>query len=299
MSPFFSVVMPTYNRANLIVPTLHSVLNQTFRDFEILVIDDGSTDDTEDVVEINFPNESKIKYIRKKNEERSIARNTGFHLAKGEYVIFFDSDDLMFPHYLQTLHTAIEKCPNCHFFATKYQISTEGIISTNEIYPLKEGFYNYQILLKGNIFGTMIAAKKQNTNFHPFPPAFSMCEDWIFNMLNFKDSDIYLIDEVCITIVNHPSRSMANNEKAIRGRMEAMKFIKERISLKSQENRLLEGYTYQFCAIHSYIDENRVASLSFLLKTITRLGISISTLALLAKIILGKGIVSKIKNMKN
>ncbi|TAH21447.1 MAG: glycosyltransferase family 2 protein [Cytophagales bacterium] len=295
MSPLFSIVIPTYNRAHLIVPTLQSVLHQTFRDFEILVIDDGSTDETEDVVEINFPNQSKIKYIRKKNEERSVARNTGFHLAKGEYVVFFDSDDIMLPHYLHTLHKAIEEHPNCNFFATKYQIDTDSVISTNEIASLKEGFYDYQLLLKGNIFGTMVAAKKQNANFYPFPPTFSMCEDWIFNMLNLKNDKIYLIDTIGITIINHQTRSMANNDKAIKGRIEAMKFIKKNITFKPKENRLLEGYTYQFCAIHSYIDEKQMDAFVFLLKAVFRLGISIAVLALLAKIILGKNIISRLR----
>jgi len=295
VSPFFSVVIPTYNRAHLIVPTLQSVLNQEFRDFEVLVIDDGSTDETEDIVEINFPNQSQIKYIRKKNEERSIARNTGFHLARGEYVVFFDSDDLMFPHYLDTLHKAIEKHLDCNFFATKYQIDTDSVISTNEIALLAEGFYDYRLLLKGNIFGTMVAAKKQNANFYPFPPSFSMCEDWIFNMVNLRNDKIYLIDNVGITIVNHDTRSMANNEKAIKGRLAAMKFIQEKIIFEPQENRLLEGYTYQFCAIHSYIDGNRIQAIIFWLKTLLKLGFTISSFALLAKIIIGKTVINKLK----
>jgi glycosyltransferase involved in cell wall biosynthesis len=293
MNPFFSIVIPTYNRAHLIVPTLQSVVNQTFTDFEILIIDDGSTDETEDVVEINFPSHHKINYIRKKNEERSVARNTGFHLARGEYVVFFDSDDIMLPHYLAALHQAIEAHPDCHFFATKYQIDTNGTISTNKIATLSEGFYDYKLLLKGNLFGTMIAAKKQNTHFFPFPSAFNMCEDWIFNMLNLRNDKIYLIDNVGITIINHETRSMANNEKAIKGRLSAMKFIKEKMltdgkALDRYETKLLEGYTYQFCAIHSYLDGNGFKALGFWLKTIYQLGLSYSGLILLAKIIVGK-----------
>lgn len=293
MNPFFSIVIPTYNRAHLIVPTLHSVVNQTFTDFEILIIDDGSTDETEDVVEINFPSHHKINYIRKKNEERSIARNTGFHLARGEYVVFFDSDDLMLPHYLHTLHQAIEAQPDCNFFATKYQIDTNGTISTNEIATLSEGFYDYKLLLKGNLFGTMVAAKKQNPHFYPFPPAFNMCEDWIFNMINLRNDKIYLIDNVGITIINHKTRSMANNEKAIKGRLSAMKFIKEKMltdsnALDTNETKALEGYTYQFCAIHSYLDGNRLNALTFWLKTIYKLGLSNAGIIVLAKIIIGK-----------
>ncbi len=292
--PFFSIVVPTYNRAHLIVPTLQSILNQNFTDFEVLIIDDGSTDDTEDVVEVNFPTQTQIHYIRKKNEERSIARNTGFTLSQGEYVVFFDSDDLMLPHYLTELEKAIIQYPTCNFFATKYQIDTQGVISLNEVATLAADFYDYTLLLKGNVFGTMVCVKKQNPDFQFFPPEFSMCEDWIFNMSNLKNDKIYLIDSVGITIINHENRSMANNEKAIKGRLKAMDFIKQKLTFSAQEIRQLKGYTYQFCAVHSYIDGNRVGALQFWLKTIFKLGLDISLLTLFVKIMIGKKWIKKL-----
>jgi GalNAc5-diNAcBac-PP-undecaprenol beta-1,3-glucosyltransferase len=296
--PFFSIIVPTYNRAHLIVQTLQSILNQDFTDFEILIIDDGSTDDTEEVVEINFPTQTKIHYIRKKNEERSIARNTGFMLAQGEYVVFFDSDDLMLPYYLTELEKAITKYPAGNFFATKYQIDTQGFISFNEITNLTEGFYDYRLLLKGNVFGTMVCVKKQNPDFQFFPPEFNMCEDWIFNMLNLKNDRIYLIDKVGITIINHHSRSMANNEKAIKGRLSAMDFIKQNLQFSTQEIKQLEGHTYQFCAVHFYIDGNKGKAIHFWLKTIVKLGIDTSLLTLLLKILIGKRLIKKLQKTK-
>jgi glycosyltransferase involved in cell wall biosynthesis len=290
--PFFSVVIPTYNRAHLIVPTLASILKQDFQDYEVLIIDDGSTDDTEDVVEIHFPTETKIHYIRKKNEERSIARNTGFQLADGEYVVFFDSDDIMLPHYLSTLEKAIEKYPDCNFFATKYQIETQGQIAFNEINDLKEGFYDYRLLLKGNVFGTMVCAKKKNPQFQYFSPQFNMCEDWIFNIFNLKKDTIYLIDNVAITIINHDTRSMANNQKAIAGRQKAMEFIKNNIPFDSSETRFLEGYTYQFCAIHAYIDADRKNAFHFWWKTTQMLGWNTHAFLLFLKILLGKKLIN-------
>ena len=72
-TPFFSIIIPTYNRSNFIVKTIESILLQKYSNFEIIVIDDGSTDDTSDV--IKSLDETKIKYFRKQNEERAIARN--------------------------------------------------------------------------------------------------------------------------------------------------------------------------------------------------------------------------------
>ena len=88
--PKVSVVIPTYNRAHLITETIESVLNQTFRDFEIIVIDDGSTDNTGSIVSA-FP----VRYLRQENRGVSSALNKGIEMAQGEYITFLGSDDLL------------------------------------------------------------------------------------------------------------------------------------------------------------------------------------------------------------
>ena len=91
-SPIVSVIIPTYNRVYLLGRAIRSVLTQTYQDFEIIVVDDGSTDNIEDVV-TNF-NDSRIKYIRhEKNKGGAVARNTGIKAARSKYSAFLDSDD--------------------------------------------------------------------------------------------------------------------------------------------------------------------------------------------------------------
>jgi len=90
--PTVSVIMPTYNRARLISRAIKSVLNQTYQDFEIIVVDDGSKDNTADMVK-SFDNK-KIRYIKLgKNKGAAAARNIGINAAKGEFIAFQDSDD--------------------------------------------------------------------------------------------------------------------------------------------------------------------------------------------------------------
>ena len=91
-NPKVSVVIPTYNRAHLIGRAIKSVLNQTYQDFEIIIVDDGSTDNTEEVVK-SF-NDERIRYIQHKKSRGSAAtRNTGIKASKGKYIAFQDSDD--------------------------------------------------------------------------------------------------------------------------------------------------------------------------------------------------------------
>ena len=88
--PLVSVIIPTFNRANVIKRAVNSVLDQTFKDFECIVVDDGSTDETESVLQ-EFAN--KIKVIKTENKGVSAARNLGAKLAEGRYIAFLDSDD--------------------------------------------------------------------------------------------------------------------------------------------------------------------------------------------------------------
>lgn len=93
-----TVIIPTYNRAHFIKDAVESVLNQTYQDFELIVIDDGSTDNTREVLAVY---KDKLTYIYQDNQGRSSARNQGIKLAQAEYIAFLDSDDVWFPDKLE------------------------------------------------------------------------------------------------------------------------------------------------------------------------------------------------------
>lgn len=95
--PVISVIIPTYNSAQYIVKTLESVFAQTYKDYEVIVVDDSSTDNTKDVL---TPYMGRIKYIYKQNGGPASARNTGIKAASGSYVAFLDSDDIWMPEKL-------------------------------------------------------------------------------------------------------------------------------------------------------------------------------------------------------
>ena len=107
--PKVSVIIPTYNREKYIVETLQSVFEQTFTDYEVIVIDDGSTDNTADVLR---PYLDRIVYIRKPNGGQGSARNAGIKMAKGAYIAFLDSDDLWMPEKLLLQVSYLDEHPD-------------------------------------------------------------------------------------------------------------------------------------------------------------------------------------------
>ncbi len=102
--PFFSVIITTYNRGNLLKRALDSLLAQTESDWEAIIIDDGSTDDTEVQMKPYLQKSKKIKYKKKKREGYSLAKNAGVSFAFGKFITFLDSDDEYDP-----AHFGIEK----------------------------------------------------------------------------------------------------------------------------------------------------------------------------------------------
>lgn len=105
MRPLFSVVIPTYNRAALLRVAIQSVLDQEYVDFELIIMDDGSTDNTKEIVD-SF-SDRRIRYVYQQNGELSAARNTGVKNALGEYLCFLDDDDVYLPNHLFVLQKNI------------------------------------------------------------------------------------------------------------------------------------------------------------------------------------------------
>lgn len=133
--PFFSIILPTYNRAHFLPKAIESVLSQTFKDWELIIVDDGSTDNTKEVV-ANYQ-DSRIRYIYQKNQERSAARNNGIDQAQGEYVCFLDSDDYFLQEKLIRFHEAIqcEETKKLFYDALAFE---RGVERTSFFLPLKQ-----------------------------------------------------------------------------------------------------------------------------------------------------------------
>lgn len=148
--PKVSVIIPTYNREKMVENAIRSVLNQTFSDFEIVVIDDASTDNTESIIKSIHDN--RIKYIRhEKNKGGSAARNTGIMKARGEYVALLDSDDVWLKEKLEKQIDIMENSnlhPGVVYSGLNY-IDSHGRLKGPVIPFFKGNIYSY--LLEENI----------------------------------------------------------------------------------------------------------------------------------------------------
>ncbi|MGQ2982722.1 glycosyltransferase family 2 protein [Flavobacterium sp.] len=136
--PYFSVVIPLYNKRNYITATLNSVLGQTFTDFEIIVVDDASTDDSLAIAQ--QIEDSRIHFVsHEKNKGLSASRNTGIRNAQAEYIAFLDADDIWQPQFLETIHGLIQKYPEAGLFSTKYDEQHPGNVVIQHHFPIKNG----------------------------------------------------------------------------------------------------------------------------------------------------------------
>jgi glycosyltransferase involved in cell wall biosynthesis len=102
-----SIITPTYNRAVLVQTTIKSIQAQTFTDWELIVVDDGSTDDTEQAIQ-PFLKDPRISYVKKANSGQAASLNVGVGYARGEFITFLDSDDEAYPEWLQTVSSEIK-----------------------------------------------------------------------------------------------------------------------------------------------------------------------------------------------
>ncbi len=294
--PFFSVVIPTYNRAALITGTVNSVLAQDYKDYEIVLVDDGSTDNTAEVVEKNYAGEQRVRYIRQANAERGAARNRGLKEALGAYVVFFDSDDVMHADHLSALADVIKERPTANFLATKYEIERDGRSFPSSLAGLKEDFYGLDIFLRGNPLACNICVRRENPRLYPFVEdrSYAVFEDWMFMVQNLASDQLYLSDRVTISLIDHANRSMrGNNQEIIRKNRRARDWIMENVALSDDQKRILDGYSYYFCAIHSYLDGDRKNGLRYLSSAGRKLGVTKNAAALFVKLMIGQKLLHK------
>lgn len=215
--PEVSVVIPTYNRASLLAEALESVLNQTYKYFEIIVVDDGSTDSTDAVIK---PYIGSIKYIRQNNQGNGAARNTGIKEAKGEFVAFLDSDDLWLPDKLEKQIKYLQEHPDVDmvygngiiFGNTKD--SGRSLISHKKARQLSKKVTLRDEFMKSTIRSSTILIRKNILDeLGGFDPNLRVCVDGDFSLRTLSKYKVAFMDDILIRYRKHDGNISSNREQ--------------------------------------------------------------------------------------
>ena len=226
----FSIIIPTYNRAELIISTLNSVFNQTYTNFEIIVVDNCSTDNTREIL-LPFVEAGKIKYIQhEENYERARSRNTGMDVAKGEFVTFLDSDDFLYKNCLKDAESFIKINSDIKIFHNLYELvnSDKETVKTYSFPPINNA---QKEILMGNFLsciGIFIHKDIYENYRFDLAPELIGSEDheyWIRIIADY--SIIGRINKVNAGILEHPDRTV--NQLDITKSINRKKYILEKL----------------------------------------------------------------------
>lgn len=141
----FSVIIPLYNKEKSIRSTIDSVLNQSYPHFELIIVNDGSTDNSLEVA-ASFK-DTRIRIINKPNGGVSSARNRGIHESKNDYIVFLDADDLWFSNCLEEFNYLIMRFSQARVFATNYNMSGMNIKGSQQRYLVEDYYYSAAVLM--------------------------------------------------------------------------------------------------------------------------------------------------------
>ena len=270
----FSVIVPTYNRESFIVKTIQSVLNQTYSNFELIIVDDGSTDNTEKVV--RRIKDERIKYYKKENAERGAARNYGTNKAEGDYITFLDSDDLLYSKYLKEASLFIKKNKSVSLF---HQLFEEKNNSDKLIHSADYTNNNVfkSLIKKGNFMacqGMFLQKDFAKYNLFIEDRKLAGSEDYELWLRISATTTIVINPVVTSALIHHPERSVVKIDiKNLINRKELMihyLFSNKLINPKLLKyKKTLKAGAYSYISLHIILSRQRKKiALKYLFKAI-------------------------------
>lgn len=267
--PFFSIIINTYNRPTFLINAINSVLNQTFTDFELIIVNDGSTADYS-IVENLISGNQKVKYFKKSNEERSIARNFGIIKSRGEYICFLDDDDVYYPNHLETFFKEINKTSVQYFYRTgAMKKNKNGTLRKDALpdVPLIE----FSKSLKNTL-------KLEPLFFSPglacIPKTYLLKESFNPNLKYWEDIDLWIrliqkhplrvIPEFTYEYIMHESNSVSWTFNSIKEKFKTVLFWKKSYSFLPKKFIADEIYNLALAALDFSISLNKREAWSYL-----------------------------------
>ena len=267
--PLVSVIIPTYNRANLLLRAIKSVLSQTYKNLELIIVDDCSTDNTGEVVRKLQRKDKRIKYIKhRENRGGSAARNTGIKVAKGEYVAFQDSDDKWIQDKLEKQLAVLKKFPDektIIYTAFIKIMNKDAFYLPGKKVKKKNGMI-FNELIKNNFIGlpTVLINKSCLDEVGSFDERFPRSQDWELFLRLAKKFPFEFIDEPLLLVFYQEKSISADFKSFIKSR----KMILERHKHEIKNIKgLLSKFEYEIGS-HQLIYGNRAEGLVRISKSI-------------------------------
>jgi glycosyltransferase involved in cell wall biosynthesis len=269
----FSIIIPTYNRAHLVRNSILSVLAQTYSNWELIIVDDGSTDHTKDVV-MEFIS-ARVRYVYVQNGERGRARNIGTTNSSGDYVTFLDSDDQLLPAFLQRAYDLIVSKKKPAIVSLAYEIKeTSGRVLNRMSFG--DTILNRR-LLNGNILSCIgVFLQREIAIQYPFCENrnFSGTEDWLLWLKLSARYPIYHLSEISASLIQHEERSVLTfNEQSFKHRINILEeeLMKDKIFINKYSQKTVQkitGHMYTYTALHAILDKHKTIGLKYFLKGI-------------------------------
>jgi len=273
--PFFSISIPAYNRGHILEETLQSIIDQSFTDWEVIIVDDGSTDNTKEVVARLSAIDSNIRYVYQENAERSAARNNGAEHALGTYLLFLDSDDAYKPEHLSKLYELLKK----HEFPVGMAFSNVVYLyETGEetpVIPQMTDNAAFEYLLLQPITPTRVCIHKDVFKRFRFDPKIVIVEDLVLWVSIASEFPIYQLQEATAIYRIHGGNSVDLSQNSYLSRYKGLqrlfndKFY-QRVSLKIPrqiKKHLLAECSFNMARHFEYVKQfgkmNKMLLLSF------------------------------------
>ena len=270
----FSIVVPTYNREKFIVKTIQSVLSQTYTNFELIIVDDGSTDNTEKFV--RNVKDKRIKFFKKENEERGAARNYGTNKAKGDYITFLDSDDLLYSKYLEEANLFIASNNAINIFHQLFEVTNIlGKVIHSANYSNNNVFKS--LIKKGNFMacqGMFLQKDFAKANLFNEDKKLAGSEDYELWLRISTSTNIIINPVITSALLQHLERSVVNiNINNLIKRKELMLhylFSNKLINSKLLKyKRILKTGAYSYISLHIALSkQSKKTALKYLFKAI-------------------------------
>jgi glycosyltransferase involved in cell wall biosynthesis len=235
-----SVVVPCYNQAHFLGEAIESVLAQSYSHLEILVVDDGSTDNTSEVA----ARYSGVRCIRQYNQGLSTARNSGIRESKGAYLVFLDADDRLLPSAIETNLECLEAHPECAFVSGRYRnITVEGTPFPELPSPYCVRSDHYIELLRGNyieMHATVMYRRSVFGSVGGFDTSLKACEDYDICLRIARDFPVHCHGKIVAEYRRHATNMSRDYALMLKASLATLR--SQRIYISRRDKRYEEAY---------------------------------------------------------